>query len=225
MAIPWECTRKRRRQAQKTSSERAHLPRWVVPHRLTGEIYLISYKTSSGPWYLFRERVWDLPKASWKQLTRFSAFAATENSKTITVDLLLVCAHPRFQQRGEGVGFFGLWAIKRSFKHDLYFFQAPSTIREISPDNLFLWLPCDVTIGCGNKTDKTLCTKSEKMRLCYLDLVIMFKSLNKGSLWVSATVLFPHYLLFFLLCLNSSFNNLAHGWYSISVCTYNHHAR
>ena len=44
MAIPWKRTRKRRRQARKTSRRAGLLPRWVVPHRLTGEIYLISYK-------------------------------------------------------------------------------------------------------------------------------------------------------------------------------------
>lgn len=66
----------------------ARLPRWVVPHRLTSEIYLISSKTSSGPWYLFREKTLCLPKASGKQLPRCGCFRFNWEIQTITEDLL-----------------------------------------------------------------------------------------------------------------------------------------
>lgn len=58
------------------SREHPQVPKWVVPHRLTCEIYLISRNQLSGMMSLLG-KTQTLPKAAEKQLTRTIAAATT----------------------------------------------------------------------------------------------------------------------------------------------------
>lgn len=71
----------------------ARLPRWVVPHRLTSEIYLTSSKTSSGPWYLFREKTLS-PKGFWKTTAKMRLLSLqlrnSNNHRRSTLSVVLI---------------------------------------------------------------------------------------------------------------------------------------
>lgn len=51
------------------------------------------------------------------------------------------CFHPRLQKHQERVDIVDLWVIKRSFKHDLFYFKPHLASGEISTEKKLLWLP------------------------------------------------------------------------------------
>lgn len=86
--FPWNVRERggdrHRRQAKSTLL----FPDGLFPHWMTGEIYLISYKTSSGPWQLFREKTLDLQTASGKHILEMQCLCRSENAATIAQSCL-----------------------------------------------------------------------------------------------------------------------------------------
>lgn len=103
----------------------------------------------------------------------------------------MCCFHPRLQQHQESVDFFDLWAIKSSFKHDLFYSKPHPLSGEISPEKKFLWFPYYMWHMGTRQTENYLMMSSH-----YSDLFIMGKNLKQ---WVScgSFFFFCHPAVFF----------------------------
>lgn len=130
MAIPWECTRKRRRRAHKTSREQARLPKWVVPHRLTGKIYLKSYKKPAQGHDSSLGRTLRISLRHLEnKFTRCSAVVVTVTKGSLPV---LFACRKKCNSTRKRHAFFDLCPIKSSFKHNLFYSQCYPASGEIS---------------------------------------------------------------------------------------------
>lgn len=86
--FPWNVREKGGDRHRRQAKSKLLFPDGLFPHWMTGEIYLISYKTSSGPWQLFREKTLDLQTASGKHILEMQCLCCSENDASIAQSCL-----------------------------------------------------------------------------------------------------------------------------------------